>query len=310
MKKIIIPIALLLMLTSCNKPDFSPVDTLIISLETQTQEELRTDYSLSWESGTIPESASLSELNRSMPDIEDTYLDNNVPDRETDSIIKRIIQPGEDIGHFPLLAMIEEEDIYLYGINPEGAVLYQNGKGTYFNWPGLSQNFFLPQMMYHDFDGDTEKELAVLQLWGHGTSRFMMSLYILKSEEHPYGDWFDPIYTEYVLSGYDVQDWMTEPITVTVEEDGESFIVDICGISNTVRIQGWSSETQMKPTFAGVGFGDIVSFRFEGAQIKTSIAIGTKYEEFSTPDYFGHIQAYVVFDGENFCLENYTFTLY
>ena len=255
-------------------------------------------------------SAVVSGLKHQMLATEELGLNNPELDIKNDSGVKRIVQPGEDVGYFPLLAMIEEEDIYLYGIHPQGAVLYQNGKGAYFDWPGLSPNFDLPQMMHHDFDDDGEKELAVLQLYGYGTSYSMMGLHILKNEEHPHDDGFAPIYTEYVLSGHDVQDWMNEPITVTLLEDGAAFVVDICGGSYTVKTIGWSSEAQMEPTFVGVTYGDIVDFNFEGAQIRTSITVGAKYEEFATPSYFGRIHANVVFDGENFRLEGHTFTLY
>lgn len=58
-----------------------------------------------------------------------------------------------------------------------------------------------------------------------------------------------------------------------------------------------------------VGFGDIVYFDFDGSEIKTKIAVGHTYENWIQPSYFGDVEMDVKFDGKNFTLENYTFSL-
>jgi len=225
---------------------------------------------------------------------------------ETDPDGKRITGVG-DMSFFPLYAMIPSEDIYLYGVRPYGMVLYQNGKGTYFEWPGLMPRRVLPEMRYHDFDGDGNKELAVIMLVGSGTGVHVMDLHILKVKEN-YDDWgsdrYKPTYTEYTLYEKDVENWMTEPITITFAEDKKSFVVDTCGGSHTGKNDSYSDLT-----FSGVAYGDIVYFSFEGTQIRTKIAIGAFYEEYVTPQFLGDIEADVTFNGDSFKLENYTFTI-
>ena len=236
-------------------------------------------------------------------------MGNAVPQEETDPEGKRIAHPSEP-GYFPLLAMIRDEGLYLYGINNQGMILYQNDRGTYFDWPRVGA--WYPQLEYHDFDfdSDNEKELAILLTMGTGTGRHVMDLHILKIEENPCGVWFTPIYTDYLLSAYNVIDWMTEPIVVTLFDEENMFIVDICGVSYTGDAVVWNSEAQKENIFAGVSFGDIVVFYFEGTQIRVKIAVRTLKEDSGlNMNYFGDIHADVAFDGESFRLENYTFVL-
>lgn len=217
---------------------------------------------------------------------------------ECDPFGAQIWKPGTE-SYFPLYAMIKEEDIYLYGIYNGGMILYQNGRGTYFDWPGITGRAILPQMLYHDFDGDGKKELAVTLYWGAGTGFGAMDLHILEIGDED--RWEKPLYTDYVLSALDVTDWMKEPIIAILTEDKKTLIVEACG--SYYEIEG-----RPEDTFEGIVFGNFVHFDFEGTRIKVSIAVAAEYEESpATPDYFGEIEAYVTFDGEKFILEDYTF---
>jgi hypothetical protein len=186
---------------------------------------------------------------------------------------------------------------------PDGMVLYQNGYGTYFDWPGLTPRLVLPQMLYYDFDGDGKKELAVTVYSGSGTGVDMMDLYILTIED---GDnESKPSYTEHSLLSLDVDEWMTEEIITTLADDGKSFNLGFVGNSYTIDcIAGMDSGA-----FTGIAFGDIVYFSFEESRIRAKIALGAAYENSAVPDYFGCVEAYVIFDGAALTLSDYTFTL-
>ena len=216
---------------------------------------------------------------------------------------KRLFYHGGDTGGlFPLYAMLPEENIYLYGIHPSGMILYKDGIGRYFNWPGLTPRLVLPQLLYHDFDGCGEKELAVALYVSSGTGVAAMDLHMLKIEGRD--NWYLS-YTEHTLFADDAHDWMTEPIAAVLADDKNSFTVDICGESFTIE-----DEFTHEWLFTGIAFRDIVRFEFEGNQIRTKIPVGALYLEAGVPQFFGEIEADVIFNGKNIRLENYTFTLY
>ena len=182
---------------------------------------------------------------------------------------------------FPLLAVIESENIELYGVNPYGYVLYQNGRGTYFEWPGLTPRGIAPEMKYFDFDGDGEKELAVILYVASGTGFALMDLHILTIDQ---SEDLKPVYTDFALRGGEAQSWLPKDLTVITD-----------------KLQEPSEK---------IGFGDIVYFEFEGDTIQTTIAIGLWHEGWRVLDFVGEVQAEVTFEGKEFALKNYTFTLY
>jgi hypothetical protein len=223
----------------------------------------------------------------------------------------------EETTNFPLYAMIKSEDIYLYGIKPYGMVLYYKGKGTYFDWPGLTPRLVLPEMIYHDFDGDGKKDLAVLLYVGSGTGIAMMDLHILVIEEREpeidsFGniitfDWIKPTYTVYSLLAENIDEWMTEHTTATLSENHKSFDMDFYGNNYTVNFV----IDEISGAFLGVRYDScIVKFDFAGNNIQATIPVGISYEKRVSLEYFGDIKADVIFDGERITLANYTFSLY
>ncbi|MBS4959414.1 MAG: hypothetical protein KHZ62_01155 [Clostridiales bacterium] len=63
---------------------------------------------------------------------------------------------------FPLLAAVPEKNIYLYGLQPQGMVLYQQDQAIYIGGDYLSPRFFLPTIFAEDFDGDKREDTAVI----------------------------------------------------------------------------------------------------------------------------------------------------
>ena len=222
---------------------------------------------------------------------------------DTDPDGKRLATPS-DTDHFPLYAKIEEDDIYLYGMDGQGMILHHEGTDTWFDWPGLTPRFILPQMAYYDFDGDGIKDIAVTLYWGSGTGVSMMDLHIVKISDNRDNPGEHPIYTDCVLPGNDAVHLVTEPISAVLAKDGETLTVHVGG-------SDYEAEALSTYTFTDVIYGGgIVGFSFEGTQIRAEIGIAALYEEIAPPQFIGQMEANVVFDGERFFLEDYSFVFW
>lgn len=204
--------------------------------------------------------------------------------------------------YFPLFAAIESEDIYLYGVNPQGMVLYQNDAGTYFDWPGLTPRLILPQMSYLDYDKDGKKDLAVILYVGSGTQHSQMDLHLLTIDN--LDDYYKPTYTDHTLLAQNVNSWMTEELTLFSAE-GDTVVVEFCGEKYFVKKPPNAGSLQ------GVGFGDIIGLSFDEEKIRVSITIGLFYEDWASASMaiFGEIFADVLFDGSQFKLSNHTINM-
>jgi len=131
-----------------------------------------------------------------------------------------------------------------------------------------------------------------------------MDLHILKiSDERDPADG-SPIYTDYALSGSDVADWVTEPISAAPAEDGATLVVNVCGDSYEV-------EALSEYAFADVIYGGgVVCFEFDNTRIRADIGVAALYKEIAMPQFIGQMEANVIFDGAHFFLEDYTFSPY
>ena len=212
-----------------------------------------------------------------------------------------VIAGEDDDSDFPLYAYISPENIFLYGVKSGGWILYHNGKSASFDWPGLTPRFILPELLYHDFDGDGKRDLAVILCVGSGSGVSIMDLHILTNK----GTEESPDYADHALLGEDVDEWLDEKISLAPGRNNE-YRLDFCGKSYTVKLDVDLSEIG---EVTDVGYGDIVSFSFEGGRIKTTIAVGASFEGMVL-EYFGDIEADVVFDGKRFKLENHAFVLH
>lgn len=229
----------------------------------------------------------------------------NIINDETDEFDNEITYRF-DKSNFPLYAMIKSEDIYLYGIEPYGMVLYQNGKGTYFDWPGLTPRCILPALSYFDYDGDGKKEVAVTLYWGSGSGVSIMDLHILKIKEPEY-DWDKLIYTDHSLLGGNIEKWFTKKFTAKYSKDKKTIAVHFNGKKYNVENPDVDSEFG---TLNGVGYASVVEFDSnEKKEIITTIAIGFFYEKVADAVYFGEVEAKVNFDGKKIHLSDYKFTM-
>ena len=212
----------------------------------------------------------------------------------------------DDWGHLPLWAKIPSENIYLYGVQPDGYILYQDGFGTYFNWQGITPRRILPELKYADFDGDGEKEVAVALCVVTGTGFQQMELHVLE-KELSLNNWM-PRYTDFSLSGEDLIPWFRELATAT--QPNENGIV-------TFSFEGFEyqiSLTEQERTEGGtvtMSVGDIIEFQFEDdGRIRVIIPVGFVFESWAAVNYFAEMGADVIFNGESFTLKNHSLTVY
>lgn len=207
----------------------------------------------------------------------------------------------ESTSNFPLYAALKSENIYLYGVKPYGMVLYQDGTGTYFDWPGLTPRGILPELSYLDYDGDGGRELAVALYVGSGTQLSVMDLHILEIEKPAKDGRHKPGYADHSLLGDDVEEWMTKEFAGALSADGKTIILSFDG--ETYQADNRTDHPEAGE-FQSVVFGDIVEFRLDGGKISVEIAVGAVYENVAQPRLFGSIRGEVRFDGSGFTLEN------
>ncbi|MBO5935327.1 MAG: hypothetical protein J6Q94_07535 [Clostridia bacterium] len=62
----------------------------------------------------------------------------------------------------PLLAENEADELYLYGIKPDGVILYADGEGHYFDWEYSCADYRQPRIFKGHFDGDDSEDIAVV----------------------------------------------------------------------------------------------------------------------------------------------------
>ena len=62
----------------------------------------------------------------------------------------------------PLLAENEADELYLYGIKPDGVILYADGNGHYYDWAYSCADYRQPKIFKGHFDNDKKEDIAVV----------------------------------------------------------------------------------------------------------------------------------------------------
>jgi len=162
---------------------------------------------------------------------------------------------------FSLVAAIENEGIFLYGRGGSGMTLYKNGRITRFDdWRWLQPRFIFPQLMYYDFDGDGERELAVILPAGSGTGVSLFNLHIVR-------DGGDSVVS---LLAHEIHEWMTEPLTGEFSEGFLGSIVRFEFEGNGIKVtigMGKMHEGLATSQFLGEIQADVI---FDGESLALS----------------------------------------
>lgn len=83
-------------------------------------------------------------------------------DTETETEPQTEEAATEEEAMIPLLASDEENGLYLYGIRPEGVVLYADGEGHYYDWAYSCSDYREPKIFTGLFDGDSKEDIAII----------------------------------------------------------------------------------------------------------------------------------------------------
>ncbi|MCL2488012.1 MAG: hypothetical protein FWE80_04945 [Oscillospiraceae bacterium] len=205
---------------------------------------------------------------------------------------------------FPLIAMLESDDIYLYGAWNYGVLLKHNGKDTYFDWDWYTPRGIMPEMIYHDFDGNGEKELAIITYTGSGTFISIMDLHMLEITSIPehketYGK---PEYVDHVLYGDKRDGWYKPKIDGVLSNDKKAVTITFNGESYTAKNK-WNDEEYFG-RFTGIGHGLIVEFSINNDRLYVQVGLTLEYDNGATPAYIGKIQAEVIYKDGKFSFIN------
>jgi hypothetical protein len=188
-----------------------------------------------------------------------------------------------------LYASLPDDDFFLYGSEGSaGYVLRHAGAETHFDWPEVTRSGIMPQMSFHDYDQDGEKELAVCLLRTSGTGLTLMDLHILTLEPT------DPVsYRDFSLLSSPRDSLLTGECPFEI--DGSDIIFAIDGREYVAQVDTVASLKE-------IIYSDMIRFNIDDKD-KITVELGLAFlYDFGMPVYFANITADVCFDGESLAL--------
>ncbi|MBR5233932.1 MAG: hypothetical protein IKW03_06950 [Clostridia bacterium] len=157
----------------------------------------------------------------------------------------------------PLLAADEESDLYLYGIRPDGVILYNDGTGHYYDWAYSCAQYRQPRLFTGDFDGNNTQDIAIVTYTKNdGVS--VEDLRIIK----------DGNYDEEYIFKVDEDDFnsaVRNIVTHYFANDAVTFTVDSVNFSFDL------SDCFEKLVYDGVSYNENVEYEFADGEIYVKI---------------------------------------
>lgn len=211
------------------------------------------------------------------------------PQTELENITEEETEKEELV---PLLAENEEEQLYLYGIKPDGVILYADGEGHYYDWAYSCSDYKAPKLFRGYFDGDNTEDIAVVTYTKNENAdvedlRIISdgdfdaeSVYLIDEDE----------YNSYVSHHIDYS-YANNAVTFTLGEINYSFDL---------------SESFSKLVFDGVSYSENVKYEFSDGDIYVNIIpvvySGDEYNDYGKSNVDIIIRAKLLFDGYNISL--------
>lgn len=214
----------------------------------------------------------------------------------------------------PLIAVLPDRGIYLYGIKTGGVELFMGDTGYYFGWSYLTPRFILPGIQAGDFDSDGTEELAVILYVGSGTGVSIEDLHIVEMDEESEPSDNQPhksgsrSFKDYVFNPEDYVSQLRKAVGFKTYTKAGELMGEISAgtIVHTVNLKEYQSKE-----YGRIGdtlfFGSIVRFTAENKRLAAEFAAGITCESFAAPVYIGVVNADVKYSAGKFILENLRF---
>lgn len=200
-----------------------------------------------------------------------------------------------NLAEYPLIAMLPEKDIYLYGAE-DGVILKQGDKLCTFAWSYLTPRFVLPMLHSGDYDGDgTEKLMCVLYV-GSGTGVSISELHILEPQS-------EELYRDVLFEPADYIEQLNSNIGYSYDKEKKlTFIIE----GNEYEYE--TPELFEEFNFVNISYGDIIGFEYQDG-INITANPGFSFVGIAPPVYFGSVTAKIIYKEGTFTLSDYTIDL-
>lgn len=196
--------------------------------------------------------------------------------------------------HIPLLASDSEHDVYLYGIKPQGVVLYKDGEGHYYDWVYDVIPDMMPKISVGDFKYRSHDDIAVITYTEDGEVLRIITNGKFDAED------------VYTVPPEQVAYYAARKLKYAYDEAGE--MVSFTYGENTYQFD--MSESFDKLVFGGVSFAKKISYEFADGCIYVNVIPVVLSED--DEHFYGAaetditVRAKLIFDGEYISLDEFS----
>lgn len=221
------------------------------------------------------------------------YTQTDEPQSEPETAAEETTEKEELV---PLLFEDEENGLYLYGIRPDGVILYADGEGHFYDWEYSCSDYRAPQIFTGSFDGNNTPDIAVVTYTKNdGVS--VEDLRIISD-----GD-FDAEYV-YTVAPDEFNSYADAIVDVSFANNAVTFTSDSLSYSFDL------SESFDKLDFDGISYSENVKYEFTDGNIYVNIIptarSGDEYNDYGKVNLDITLRAKLNFDGYNISLSDPT----
>lgn len=205
-------------------------------------------------------------------------------------------------------AFAEKKETLVAAIESEGVELYDIGEGNFLlRCEGIPEPAELsghpwraePQLRVFDYDGDGEKEVAVLLYLGGGSGVSIEDLFFFKKENGKL------VECQYAPDGY--VELLKQELGFKAWQEGGRLLIEFSVANDALRFDVTDDlgEDPVVDSERGPKCGDVVYFNFgDGGSVTITAAVGALVSSGYTPTYYADVKAKIIFTGGKASLED------